>query len=325
MSCSLNFNQQLNFNQNWQTTNLVLLHLLSIYVLTSTWGTPSVLRNCEKLKLCVNRGWVWVWMTYRRGDTEWAWFACMGSLQSTFCDLEPGPKRSTSKVEGMYRQLLPQCHQWWSKRLCSHQVGYSRSLSPLLQCHVPHWNLSQSLELMFSFISISILHSALKDHRFSPITATELKQLSCTVSLLHSFEDCTGVTDWSIGTHGIYIHLPDPAYHPLPIQSPSGSESVTPREDQSEDTYPVSVSEPGSVRNSPRSSLGKRGRHMLSATFLPDVASEQGWTKLETIDSAIRKGECLVFFFFLSFGWRIDVWWVWVESINLMSLIHVFT
>jgi len=27
----------------------------------------------------------------------------------------------------------------------------------------------------------------------------------------------------------------------------------------------------------------------MSATYLPDVALEQGWTKLEAIDSAIRK------------------------------------
>jgi hypothetical protein len=29
---------------------------------------------------------------------------------------------------------------------------------------------------------------------------------------------------------------------------------------------------------------------MMSATYLPDVAGEQGWTKVEAIDSAIRKG-----------------------------------
>ena len=27
----------------------------------------------------------------------------------------------------------------------------------------------------------------------------------------------------------------------------------------------------------------------MSATYLPDVASEQGWDKIETVDSAIRK------------------------------------
>ncbi|EGG04134.1 uncharacterized protein MELLADRAFT_37630, partial [Melampsora larici-populina 98AG31] len=99
------------------------------------------------------------------------------------------------------------------------------------------------------------LISALKDHRFPPVSLPELKKLSCTVSLLHSFEDCQGVTDWTIGKHGIYIHLPDPSYYPLPnSKSPPDSES-----------------------------------HTLSATYLPDVALEQEWVHLEAIDSAIRK------------------------------------
>jgi AMMECR1 domain-containing protein len=34
---------------------------------------------------------------------------------------------------------------------------------------------------------------------------------------------------------------------------------------------------------------GQRGGKTLSATYLPDVASEQGWDKTETLDSAMRK------------------------------------
>ncbi|KAJ1723900.1 hypothetical protein LPJ53_001809 [Coemansia erecta] len=34
---------------------------------------------------------------------------------------------------------------------------------------------------------------------------------------------------------------------------------------------------------------GKRGERR-TATFLPQIASEQGWTKLETIDQLLRKG-----------------------------------
>lgn len=30
-------------------------------------------------------------------------------------------------------------------------------------------------------------------------------------------------------------------------------------------------------------------RHKFSATYLPEIASEQGWDKFETIDSLIRK------------------------------------
>ncbi|KAG0140763.1 hypothetical protein CROQUDRAFT_664726 [Cronartium quercuum f. sp. fusiforme G11] len=145
------------------------------------------------------------------------------------------------------------------------------------------------------------LISALKDHRFPPITLYELEKLSCSVSLLHSFEDCKGVLDWSIGKHGIYLHFPDPSYYPLPIESSSNSESVTPREESEEpsrksgtlehvlDTVETTVSETATIRNSPRASLGKKTIRMLSATYLPDVAAEQGWTKLDTINSAIQK------------------------------------
>ncbi|KAH9816421.1 AMMECR1 domain-containing protein [Melampsora americana] len=142
------------------------------------------------------------------------------------------------------------------------------------------------------------LISALKDHRFPPVSLPELKKLSCTVSLLHSFEDCQSVTDWTIGKHGIYIHLPDPSYYPLPIQSPSNSECLTPREEQAMPplntgvipTTSAVVDDPiPKVRNSPRVMHGDKRKHILSATYLPDVALEQEWTQLEAIDSAIRK------------------------------------
>lgn len=52
------------------------------------------------------------------------------------------------------------------------------------------------------------LTSGFSDHRFKPISTTELRQLSCAVSLLTQFEDCSDHLDWRIGTHGIYITLP---------------------------------------------------------------------------------------------------------------------
>ncbi|KAA1121983.1 hypothetical protein PGTUg99_013559 [Puccinia graminis f. sp. tritici] len=144
--------------------------------------------------------------------------------------------------------------------------------------------------------------SALKDHRFSPITLTDLKRLSCTVSLLHTFEDCATFTDWTIGQHGIYIHIPDPNQ---PITSNSPSEPITPSSQDAENsTSPDALasvlsqvqatpSTTRTSRNRPRSWAGHKRRQMMSATYLPDVAGEQGWTKVEAIDSAIRKA-----------GWR---------------------
>jgi AMME syndrome candidate gene 1 protein len=49
------------------------------------------------------------------------------------------------------------------------------------------------------------LVSALRDNRFSPISALEFNQLQCAVSLLLSFEDCLQWDDWDIGKHGIRI------------------------------------------------------------------------------------------------------------------------
>ena len=48
------------------------------------------------------------------------------------------------------------------------------------------------------------LAAAFQDSRFSPIEEHELKSLSCTVSILHSFTKCT-YDDWEIGKHGILI------------------------------------------------------------------------------------------------------------------------
>ncbi|KAF4729387.1 AMME syndrome candidate protein 1 protein [Perkinsus olseni] len=49
--------------------------------------------------------------------------------------------------------------------------------------------------------------SSQEDRRFRPISQSELKDLMCTVSVLHSFEDLgTDIYDWSPdGTHGIIV------------------------------------------------------------------------------------------------------------------------
>ncbi|KAJ6071635.1 hypothetical protein N7499_009649 [Penicillium canescens] len=84
------------------------------------------------------------------------------------------------------------------------------------------------------------LTSAFDDTRFSPIPKSLLTSLSCSLTLLGSFEPCTDALDWSLGTHGLRI------------------------------------------------SFIHRGRR-YGATYLPDVAVEQGWTKEETVESLMRK------------------------------------
>jgi len=100
------------------------------------------------------------------------------------------------------------------------------------------------------------LISALQDHRFSPISVDELPKLECSVSLLTDFEDVPTYLDWDIGTHGIYI------------------------------TFSVPSRTPTSIFGSSRR---KSSQQLLNATYLPDVIPEQGWTKLEAVESAMRK------------------------------------
>ncbi|KAJ3131254.1 AMME chromosomal region protein 1-like, partial [Physocladia obscura] len=83
---------------------------------------------------------------------------------------------------------------------------------------------------------------AFRDHRFNPIAAHELRNLSVGVSLLVQFEPARDYRDWTIGVHGIWI------------------EFVLPN-----------------------------GR-LETATYLPEVAAEQEWNHIGTIDSLLRKG-----------------------------------
>jgi AMME syndrome candidate gene 1 protein len=87
---------------------------------------------------------------------------------------------------------------------------------------------------------VLIPSSAFDDTRFSPIPASLLPSLSCSLTLLGNFEPCEDAMDWVLGTHGLRI------------------------------------------------SFVHRGRR-YGATYLPDVAVEQCWTKEETVESLMRK------------------------------------
>jgi uncharacterized protein (TIGR00296 family) len=129
------------------------------------------------------------------------------------------------------------------------------------------------------------LISAFKDYRFNKITKHELDSLecrhalpaphanlhstnpvSCSISLLTDFEDASSYLDWKVGVHGIYITFP----HPLSLPAVSGT--------------PSPLSSSLSLSTSPSVS-----KHSFSATYLPEVAPDQGWDKIETVDSAIHK------------------------------------
>lgn len=45
----------------------------------------------------------------------------------------------------------------------------------------------------------------------------------------------------------------------------------------------------GLAGSAKKKALGRSGARTLSATYLPDVPTAQGWNKEETLDSAMRK------------------------------------
>ncbi|KAA1465980.1 hypothetical protein DENSPDRAFT_746577, partial [Dentipellis sp. KUC8613] len=112
------------------------------------------------------------------------------------------------------------------------------------------------------------LISAFRDHRFNPIEKRELPSLEVGISLLTDFEDADSYLDWTVGVHGIYISFP----HPSTLPSTPSSDAPSP------------LSSAASLLTSRVSS-----KHSFTATYLPEVAPEQGWDKIDAIDSAIRK------------------------------------
>lgn len=136
-------------------------------------------------------------------------------------------------------------------------------------------------------LSSYALHSALQDHRFSPITKGELPGLEVSVTLLTDFETCKGAMDWELGVHGIrisfyaknrrfvcfFLSFPIPT---PPLSLISHSQDLKDKDKNS----------------SERSGIVLLANHTLpsfGACYLPDVAVEQGWDKEETLISLMRK------------------------------------
>jgi len=115
--------------------------------------------------------------------------------------------------------------------------------------------------------------SGLKDTRFNPIRKSELPTLECLISLLHDFEDASSYLDWTVGVHGIYISFSQPT-------------ALTATRSNSSSNTPSPYSSSPSLLSASSHFISKRP---MTATYLPDVAPDQGWDKKETIDSAIRK------------------------------------
>ncbi|RMJ24076.1 AMMECR1 family [Aspergillus sp. HF37] len=63
----------------------------------------------------------------------------------------------------------------------------------------------ETQELSAGLKSYALTSSAFDDTRFSPIPASLLPTLSCSLTLLGTFEPCTNAMDWVLGTHGLRI------------------------------------------------------------------------------------------------------------------------
>jgi len=122
----------------------------------------------------------------------------------------------------------------------------------------------EALPLQEGLAEYSLI-SAFRDSRFKKIDKSELQSLECGISLLTDFEDANSYLDWTIGVHGIYITFPHPS-----LLGSSSSETPSPL---SSSPYLPRIT----------------SRQSFSATYLPDVIPEQGWDKIEAVDSAINK------------------------------------
>jgi len=98
------------------------------------------------------------------------------------------------------------------------------------------------------------------------------------VSLLTDFEDATSYLDWTLGVHGIQISFTPPRTSPSASDAPSPLSSAV-----------SLLSRPLTSHFSSSSSSSAFSARRLSATYLPEVAPEQGWEHIDAIDSAIRK------------------------------------
>ncbi|MBA0596211.1 hypothetical protein Gorai_013042 [Gossypium raimondii] len=106
------------------------------------------------------------------------------------------------------------------------------------------------------------LTSALRDRRFPPIQAKELPNLECTVSILTDYETANNYLDWEVGKHGIIIEFVD--------------DYNTRR----------------SATYLPEACLAALTANTVRTKKLPypvPCNSNNGWTRVEAIDSLIRK------------------------------------
>lgn len=141
------------------------------------------------------------------------------------------------------------------------------------------------------------LTSALRDRRFSPVSRSEVPSLHCTVSLLRAFEEGLGWEDWVPGKHGIIIEFEEPETKKASSSSEDGGRGENGDGDANKSSRSLrsrlrgggNSSSSSSPPASASSSRSRASANVLSATYLPHVATEQGWGVEDSITSLIRK------------------------------------
>jgi AMME syndrome candidate gene 1 protein len=112
------------------------------------------------------------------------------------------------------------------------------------------------------------------------------------ISLLTDFEDAASYRDWTIGTHGIQITFSPPSTSPSASDAPSplsSAVSLLSRPLLSSLSHSSSPHSSHSSLSTTSTTSASIHRRTLSATYLPEVAPDQGWGHIDAIDSAIRK------------------------------------
>ncbi|XP_053896132.1 nuclear protein AMMECR1 isoform X2 [Malaclemys terrapin pileata] len=134
---------------------------------------------------------------------------------------------------------------------------------------------------------------ALKDSRFPPMTRDELPRLFCSVSLLTNFEDVCDYLDWE-GTAVMQCQWQKDISRWLEydLKRDSGSSiwynCSFPDHPEKSSAWLGDLTSVG-VHGIRIEFINEKGSKR-TATYLPEVAKEQGWDHIQTIDSLLRKG-----------------------------------
>lgn len=175
---------------------------------------------------------------------------CFHAFDALYCALVP-----TTPIDPTFPDYKHPLFVTWNTR--SSRPGRAPRLRGCIGCF-------EALPLREGLAEYALI-SAFRDSRFRKIDKSELQSLECGISLLTDFEDADSYLDWTIGVHGINIIFPHPS-----LLNTSSSETPSPL---SSSSYLPRIT----------------SKQSFSATYLPDVIPEQGWNKIEAVDSAIKK------------------------------------